>query len=976
MKVIHGLIFLMLFSAIFATSFGQAVSDRSADEILNKYGEIYFKFTIQDKNEINLLTKVISIDKYKGNEVFAYANREEFKGFLKYNLPYSLLPLPGTLLSDEELNMGNATKDNNNRTIWNFYPNYSQFLSYMAGFASAHPAICKVDTIGTTIQGRLLLALKISDSVNTDRSAPQIFYSSSIHGDELTGYVLMLHLIDSLVSGYNVNPRITNLVNNCQIYITPLANPDGTFHNGDNSVAGAVRYNANNVDLNRNYPDPVDGQHPDGQLWQQETSAFMNYQSNKTHFSLSANFHGGYEVFNYPWDTWAKLHADDSWWQFVGREYADTVHVYSVAGYMDDESNGITNGYAWYRITGGRQDYTTYFKHGREVTIEISTTKTPAASQLLNYWKYNCHSFLNYMEEVLYGINGKITDSITGAPLRAKVFIAGHDIDSAFVYSNLPSGWYYRPIYPGTYSVTYSAGGYNSKTVSNVNVSSRNTTRVNVRLTRSTSPVSLTATASGPGQITLLWVKNYLDSPVIIAYNTTSTFGTPVAGTVYNQGSVIPGGGTVIYNGAGTTYNHTGLNPNTTCYYQAWSVLPGTSYSTFVAAYAVTSCGTVLSFPYSEGFENNGLIPGCWTQEQVSSSGINWTFIPGSGNSHPVAAHGGTYNACLKDVTTADNKTRLISPPMNLSAIASPQLKFWHTQAVWSGRQDQLAIYYRTSATGTWTLITTYTTSITAWTQETVNLPNSSSTYYIAFEGNAKYGYGVCIDDVSVTGTAISKSLNLTVFLEGLYASATNTLNQAQECTDGSATFNKFSGTTADTLSVLLAAASSPWAYLYQAHGVSVSTSGTVSLTIPPAFSSNYYIVIKHRQSVETWSSTAISFAGSTISYNFTTAASQAFGNNEVKISESSVYGMYAGDITSIDLIQDGYVDIFDNNDIFNKAQNGSFGYMTDDITGDGFVDLFDMVIVFNNMQYNIGLITPPNPLKKSFFSPGVSKIK
>lgn len=167
MKVIHGLIFLMLFSAIFATSFGQAVSDRSADEILNKYGEIYFKFTIQDKNEINLLTKVISIDKYKGNEVFAYANREEFKGFLKYNLPYSLLPLPGTLLSDEELNMGNATKDNNNRTIWNFYPNYSQFLSYMAGFASAHPAICKVDTIGTTIQGRLLLALKISDSVRS-----------------------------------------------------------------------------------------------------------------------------------------------------------------------------------------------------------------------------------------------------------------------------------------------------------------------------------------------------------------------------------------------------------------------------------------------------------------------------------------------------------------------------------------------------------------------------------------------------------------------------------------------------------------------------------------------------------------------------------------------------------------------------------------------------------------------------------------
>ena len=140
----------------------------------------------------------------------------------------------------------------------------------------------------------------------------------------------------------------------------------------------------------------------------------------------------------------------------------------------------------------------------------------------------------------------------------------------------------------------------------------------------------------------------------------------------------------------------------------------------------------------------------------MSSSGINWTFITGSGNSHPSAAHGGTYNACLKDATAADNKTKLVSPPINLASLSSPTLKFWHTQAVWSGDQDQLAVYYRTSATGTWTLITTYTASITAWTQETISLPSPSAEYYIAFEGNAKYGYGVCVDDVQVSSTCVT----------------------------------------------------------------------------------------------------------------------------------------------------------------------------------------------------------------------------
>ena len=471
----------LLFITLFSSAQAQKNKQQILDGLFTKNGEIYFSFQIFSRDEIPVLTKIISIDNVKGNDVYAYANRKEFSHFLDLGYTYSILPHPGTLLSEAELNMRGNQKSPHSGTVWDFYPTYDQFVAYMQGFASDHPAICRLDTIGTSVDGRLLLAVKLSDSVNVNRGKPEFLYTSSIHGDEITGYILMLHLIDSLLTSYGSVPRITELLNNYQIYINPLANPDGTYAGGNNTVSGATRYNANSIDLNRNFPDPAAGPHPDGNSWQPETKAFMHYDTIH-HFVMSANFHGGAEVLNYPWDTWSRLHADDTWMQFVCREYADTVHLHCPAGYLTDFDNGITNGYAWYTITGGRQDYTTYFHYGREVTMEISAIKTPPANNLLSYWNYNKRSFLNYIEECNYGINGQVTDTATGNPLKAKVMITGHDIDNSFQYSNAASGWYYRPIAQGTWALTFTCAGYNPKTIHGINVTNRNTTRLNVKM--------------------------------------------------------------------------------------------------------------------------------------------------------------------------------------------------------------------------------------------------------------------------------------------------------------------------------------------------------------------------------------------------------------------------------------------------------------------------------------------------------------
>lgn len=451
--------------------------------------EVYFTFEKPDDLKIASISRIISIDQIRSDQVTAYANKASFKAFLKLGIPYHIQTPPGLQLKNPVMKGETEIKDLKD---WNFYPTYEAYVAIMEQFESDYPDLCRLTNLGTLPSGRKILALMITDNVTQNEPEPEFFYTSSMHGDELTGYVLMLRLIDHLLSNYGSDPDITQLVNDVEIWINPLANPDGTYAGGNQTVQGATRGNANGIDINRNFPDPEDGPHPDGNDWQPETVIFMNFAEFHD-FVMSCNLHGGAEVCNYPWDTWAQLHADDDWWQFVCREYADTVHAYGPPGYLTDLNNGITNGYAWYTISGGRQDYMNYFHSCREYTLEISSVKTPPASQLPDYWDYNYRSLLNYIKQSLYGVRGIVTDSITGNKIRARVYAEDHDIDSSWVYSSVQTGNYHRPVYSGTYDLTFSAPGYFPKTFENVNAGNYQTTHLNVELAPGTLIADFTA---------------------------------------------------------------------------------------------------------------------------------------------------------------------------------------------------------------------------------------------------------------------------------------------------------------------------------------------------------------------------------------------------------------------------------------------------------------------------------------------------
>jgi PKD repeat protein len=470
------LILLICLFSTFAVLSAQTIADQNKNALqeLNRRGEVYFSFQFTDNSQVSELTRIISISKVSGNTIYAYANLKEFTEFISYGYDYEVLTAPSELFPVQ-------MTDNPKQVLtWNYYPTYPAYEAIMQQFVTDHPDICKLVTISTLASGRKILAVRISDNVNIQENEPEFLYTSSIHGDETTGYILMLHLADYLLSGYGTDARITNMVNNTDIVICPLANPDGTYHGGNNSVNGATRYNANNVDLNRNYADPKVGPHPDGNAWQPETVAFMNFAGFNS-FTMAANFHGGAEVVNYPWDTWSKLTADDAWWYYVSREYADTVHQNAPASYMNFQNNGVTNGYAWYEVNGGRQDYMNYFRNCREVTIELSDTKLLPENQLITYWNYNYRSLLNYIEESGYGLHGLVTDSMSGQPLNAKVYISGFDKDSSHVYTDPQVGDYHRLLKGGIYTLTYSAVGYASKTFT-VQVADKQTKILDVQL--------------------------------------------------------------------------------------------------------------------------------------------------------------------------------------------------------------------------------------------------------------------------------------------------------------------------------------------------------------------------------------------------------------------------------------------------------------------------------------------------------------
>jgi hypothetical protein len=325
---------------------------------------------------------------------------------------------------------------------YGYYHTWSQVLSEVATYIANHSTIACCDTIGYSVQNRPIISIKISDNVNNDELEGKIQFNGCHHGDENIATEINLYFMRYLLDNYGIIPEVTSLVNHREIFIIPVVNPDG-FNAG-------YRYNANGVDLNRDYGFQWFGEGSSSSPFSQLESRAMRDDYCKYGYTISLDYHSVSSYVNYLWD-YSTYQVPD---------YYEEVVMFSVP-YADSTGYDTINGYSWYQISGSCQDATYGLFGTLDVTIESQQPSDPDPECLKN------RGAMMYVATLAgYGIQGYVTDSITGVPLEAVMFFNQGTDPRWITNSRNATGEYHKILAPGTYTVTAHVPGYISKTES------------------------------------------------------------------------------------------------------------------------------------------------------------------------------------------------------------------------------------------------------------------------------------------------------------------------------------------------------------------------------------------------------------------------------------------------------------------------------------------------------------------------------
>jgi hypothetical protein len=164
-------------------------NDDRLRDIVSRFGQAEVTIPFRDHRALDVLTREVSILSVRNETVDISLSPLTVGWFILQKFDYSIRERADDKGILSALSVNQAME-------WNKYPTYSQYDSIMQSFTNLYPSLCHLDTIGTSINGKLVLALKISDNAGTDEDEPAAFYSSTIHGDETGGFILMLRLAD------------------------------------------------------------------------------------------------------------------------------------------------------------------------------------------------------------------------------------------------------------------------------------------------------------------------------------------------------------------------------------------------------------------------------------------------------------------------------------------------------------------------------------------------------------------------------------------------------------------------------------------------------------------------------------------------------------------------------------------------------------------------------------------------------------
>jgi len=432
------------------------------------------------------LTKILQqrqtiIDYLDQNKIIIYANQNDLQYLNDNNIKYTKYHPPQTRSQRSNPPNGYLT-----------YPEISQILTT---YPKDYPQICQLTSIGQSVQGRELWAIKITNQPQQHNNKPEVKIIANIHGDEALSGEIAMKLIQHLLQNYQQDQTITQLINTTEIWIIPYMNPDG--------LQAGTRTNANGIDLNRSFPDTINNNL--GTYYQNQTIntnnlprevALLTQWSCHHNFVLSASLHTGATLICYPYgNNTAATNTntptpDDQLFQNICLKYTQTnsdmwnnTYNSGLLNY-DTYQHGIINAANWYAVTGEMGDWCYNYTGCLETTIELSNTKQPNSTLINQYWNDNKTSLINYLKQAQIGIHGTVTDAQTEEPIYAKITIQGNNHPT---YTNPKLGDYHRLLLPGTYNLTITANGYTPCKRTNIPVTENQPFNLNIKLQKLTN---------------------------------------------------------------------------------------------------------------------------------------------------------------------------------------------------------------------------------------------------------------------------------------------------------------------------------------------------------------------------------------------------------------------------------------------------------------------------------------------------------
>lgn len=871
---------VILISIIPVISFGQNNSKTS-----DKYSNVRIYSSSEDQiNKIAEAGLIIDHAVRKPEYTDAWLSEDEITLLKKSGVPFNVLiedwkeyygRLPKMTTNEIQRSIVNSKEvDNVSHSIYGSmggFLKYSEVVSKLDSMRLQYPDLISTKfSIGTTAESRQIWTVRVTKNPDVSTGRPEVWYHSLIHAREPESMEHMIYFMYWLFENYNVDPLATYILNNRELYFTPVLNPDGYVYNQTTNPTGGGLWRKNRrnnggsfgVDLNRNYgtyqfwnstnngsstspsSDTYRGVSPFSEL---ETIAAMNFVNSRNIVAvLGSHTYGNYLIKPWAWQDPIPTPDDNKF-----NEYLSDMTQYN------NYTTGTPLETVGYRVRGSADDW--YYNDSAHSPHKI-IAMTPE-SGLTGFW-----------------------------PTQAEIIPLAQGMLFTNQYFAMIGGAY---IYPSSLSLNKTS--YQSGESGDIKIKFKNkgiATAQNVKI-ECTSP------------------SFYLNVPItFFNYASLNSFQSDSSVFGFTISSAAPVNSAIPLN---IKFK---LNDSNVVYSETKNILIGSGNIT-------------LADSSENGFSK-------WSTNQ------NWGITTSQSHS-PTRSF---TDSPLGNYANNANNSMTLASSINVSSNPVTFLNFWHKYNTEAG-YDYCNVEISSNNGADWQFVKSYNGVQSAWVQEYLDVTsyaNSSTQLKIRFTLKSDGGVvadGWYVDDIKLINynpliNNIITQVNLTLIPEGLYNAKTNLLNRK------------------DTVKIFLRNADSPFSMVDSAKGTVDSVSFLFSAGFSNVPSGNYYIVVKHRNTIETWSKSGGEnyIFGGTLNYDFTAAESQAYGKNLKLI--GSEFCMFAGDVN-----QDGVVDVIDQSMTDNDAFNFITGYNQTDVNGDGFTDAVDLSFIDNNAAAFVSKITP-----------------